>query len=145
MNNSEQERRIIIANSEVQVNLFFGADPLAIGHIVVQPRNAAHDISELTGENWRSLSIWIPRVASAMKKVLRKVTDNEIEKIYLCSFNESRDYTVHFHLIPRYRTDKFVGPELLYDRSSNRITVSSELAENIVKEMRKEFGAKYDP
>jgi len=141
MNNSEEEKRIIIADDSVQINVFLGEDPFAHGHLVIQPKNEAHDISELTKSNWDILALWIPRVTKAMKRALKKVTGNQIEKIYLCSFNESEEHTVHFHLVPRYASDTLKGPTLLCENSAKKIAISPKMIKDIVNEMRKELAA----
>lgn len=138
---SEDERkRIIIKDSVVQVNLFFGDDPSAFGHIVIQPRNNADDISQLEKNVWLILSEWIPKVSNAMKKVLREISGKEVQKIYLCSFNESTKYPVHFHLVPRYENETLKGPNLLFHRANAKLMVTPQERDKIVRSMKKELG-----
>ena len=124
----------------MQVNLFFGDDPSAFGHIVIQPRNNADDISQLEKNVWLILSEWIPKVSKAMKEALKEVSGKEIEKIYLCSFNESEKYPVHFHLIPRYKHETLKGPDLLHRRTEAKLAISLQDRDEIVNAMKRELG-----
>lgn len=137
----EKKRKHIIKEDDVvQINLFFGDDPYARGHIVVQPKSCASDISELTENEWKILSEWVPKVSNAMKRVLRGVSGKEVQKIYLCSFNESKEYPVHFHLVPRYECETLKGPNLLFHRSKARLMVSPQERDKIVHAMKQELG-----
>jgi diadenosine tetraphosphate (Ap4A) HIT family hydrolase len=109
-----REKWIIRKDKDIQINLFFGDDPFALGHIVIQPRSRVDDISKLTDDHWKIFSKWVPKVSNAMKKVLKEVSGKEVQRIYLCSFNESPDYPVHFHLVPRYECETLKGPDLLF-------------------------------
>lgn len=140
MNTENRIRRVIKKNKDVQINLFLGDDPYALGHIVIQPSNDARDISELGEKEWKILSQWIHRVSKAMKIVLSQVLQKEVHKIYLCSFNESKSYPVHFHLVPRYESDTLRGEELLFYRAKAKMIVSPFDRDRIVKEMRRELG-----
>jgi len=135
----EEEKRIIRKDDDVQINLFFGDHPYALGHTVVQPENCEDDISKLTGKHWEILSKWIPRVAIAMKKVLKEVSGREVKRIYLCSFNESADYPVHFHLVPRYECETLRGDGLLFHRSQSKLMISHQERDKIVNAMKKEL------
>jgi len=137
----EEEKRIIKKDKDVRINLFLGDDPYALGHIVIQPKNCEHDISELTENHWRILSEWIPKVAKAMRKVLRDVLGREAQKIYLCSFNESPNYPVHFHLVPRYECETLRGESLLFHRAQAKLMISSEERDKIVDALKKELKA----
>lgn len=130
------EKWIIKKNDNVQINLFFGKDPFAIGHIVIQPESDIHDISETGEKEWKTLCDWIPKVSHAMKKVLREVTGEKVVRIYLCSFNESTEYPVHFHLVPRYDHDTLMGPDLLFFRGKARQMISPAVRDAIVRKMR---------
>lgn len=59
------------------------------------------------------------------------------EKIYVCSFNESPEWHLHFHLIPRLREEVIIGPELLATRSRRKIV--REEVERIVTNLRREL------
>ena len=135
----EKQKRIIKKDENIQINLFFGDDPYALGHIVIQPVNCARDISELEDSDWKILSEWIPKVVNAMRKVLREVAGREVQKIYLCSFNESTEYPVHFHLVPRYECETLKGPNLLFRRAMAKLRVSPQERNKIVDAMKKEL------
>lgn len=111
----------------------------ALGHIVIQPKSNAHDISEFQDSEWRVVAEWIPKVANAMKKVLREIMGKEVVKIYLCSFNESSEYPVHFHLVPRYECETLRGPDLLFYRSKARQMLSPSDRDAIARGMRREL------
>ena len=136
----EEEKRIIRKDKDVQINLFLGDDPYALGHIVIQPRNCADDISKLTKNHWKILLKWIPKVANAMKKVLKEVSGREVQRIYLCSFNESANYPVHFHLVPRYESETLRGGDLLFHRSQAKLMISPQERNKIVSAMKIELG-----
>jgi len=136
----EEKKRIIVRDEQVQINLFFGDAPYALGHIVIQPVTRKHDISELTDKHWKILSEWIPRVSNAMKKVLKEVSGKEVQKVYICSFNESEEYTVHFHVIPRYEYETLMGPDLLFHRVKAKSIISPSDRDAIVSKMKKELG-----
>lgn len=138
----EEEKRIIRKDREVQINLFFGDDPYALGHVVVQPKTCADDISRLTSAHWKVVLKWIPKVAKAMKKVLKEISGREVSKIYLCSFNESTNYPVHFHLVPRYECETLKGPNLLFDRAKAKLMVSPHDADKIVQAIKEELRQK---
>jgi len=131
----EDESRIIIKNEKVHVNLFFGLSPYAPGHIVIEPRNNVHDITELNADHWNTLSKWIPIVSKAMKVILTEIFDRKVEKIYICSFNKSEEYPVHIHLIPRYELFSKKGPELLV--SDEKILIPLIIRDKIVNKMKK--------
>lgn len=140
--NRISDNLIIAKNEQVQVNLFAGEDPYALGHIVVQPNSGNHDVSELGQREWRILAKWIPKVSKAMKKVLQEVVGKKVVKIYLCSFNESPEFPVHFHLVPRYECEKLIGQDLLYFRSKAKQLISPSDRISIVLRMQKELGIK---
>lgn len=78
-------------------------------------------------------------MSKAMKKVLREVLGREVQKIYLCSFNESEKYPVHFHLVPRYKCGTLKGPSLLCSHATAKMMISPQDEEKIVLLMRREF------
>jgi len=135
----DKEKRIIIKNECVQVNLFLGDAPYALGHIVIELMNNVHDITDLKKDDWKNLSNWIPRVTNAMKKVLKEVIGRVVAKIYICSFNEDEKYNVHFHLIPRYECIKQLGPDLL--RPDEKLIISPQIRDNIVHKMKIELAS----
>ena len=135
----EEEKRIIKKDDDVQINLFLGDRPYAFGHIVVQPKNCEDDISKLTEKHWKILSKWVPKVAIAMRKVLKEVSGRDVKRIYLCSFNESTDYPVHFHLVPRYECETLRGDDLLFHRAQEKSTISLQERDKIVNAMKKEL------
>jgi diadenosine tetraphosphate (Ap4A) HIT family hydrolase len=75
----------------------------------------------------------------AMKKVLTEISGNGVQRIYVCSFNECKDYPVHFHLVPRYESDKLMGDELLFERSKRKLVISQKDSYAIVRAMKKEL------
>jgi len=135
----EEKKRIIRKNEQVQINLFFGDAPYALGHIVIQPKTSIYDISKLTEKHWKILSKYIPKVSNAMKKVLKEVSGREVQKVYICSFNESEEHTVHFHLVPRYECETLMGPDLLFRRAKAKLTISPSDRDAIVSKMKKEL------
>ena len=138
----EEKKRIIWKDKDVQINLFFGDYPYALGHIVVQPTNCEEDLSKLTEKHWEILSKWIPQLAIAMRKVLKEVSGREVKKIYLCSFNESTDYPVHFHLVPRYERETLRGDGLLSHRAQEKLMISRQQRDKIVNAIKKELESK---
>lgn len=140
---SEEERKRIIKEDDViQINLFFGEDPYALGHIVIQPKSCANDISEYTEKEWQILSEWVPKVVKAMKQVLKKVLGREVQKIYLCSFNESPKYSVHFHLIPRYECETLKGESLLFYHAKAKLMIPPQARDKIVRGMKEKLKQK---
>ena len=135
----EKERRIIVKDENIQINLYFGDDPCALGRTVVQPRSDSSDISELTDDHWKTLSKWIPRVSKAMKRVLGQISGRKVQKVYLFSFNESKEYPVHFHLVPRYEGETLTGPDFLFFLSKAELMVSLQNEAKIVNGMKKEL------
>jgi diadenosine tetraphosphate (Ap4A) HIT family hydrolase len=137
--NDEKKEWIIKEDEKVKINLFFGEDPFAIGHIVIELKTSKHDISELEGDDWDLLKEWVPKVTKAMKNVLREFLGRETVKLYLCSFNESTNYPVHFHLVPRYECETLKGPDLLFYRSKASQIVPPSSRDLIVREMKKKL------
>lgn len=133
------EEWVIRKDEKVQINLFSGIDPYAIGHVVIQLNSGKHDISELEDGDWNILKEWVPKVSKAMKMVLPNFMGRQTVRIYLCSFNESPDYPVHFHLVPRYECEPLKGEELLYYRHKAEQPISPSVREAIVREMKKEL------
>lgn len=74
-----------------------------------------------------------------MKKVLREIVEREVVKIYVCSFNEDTNHTVHFHLIPRYECETLTGPKLLLYRSKAKQIISPTEKQKIVQKLREEL------
>lgn len=127
-------------DESVQINLFLGDVPYALGHIVIEPKSEAHDISDLSIEQWGVFTEWIVKVTKAMKKVLREIVGKEVEKIYVCSFNEDPNCTVHFHVVPRYKGDETIrGPKLLAYRMDAKQVISPAEKQKIVDSLRKEL------
>ncbi len=137
--NDEKKEWVIHKDSKVRINLYFGEDPYAIGHIVIELRSGKHDISELGDSEWDILKEWVPKVTKAMRDVLREFVGREVTKLYLCSFNESSEYSVHFHLVPRYECEKLMGPDLLFYRSKAKQTISPSDRDIIAREMRRKL------
>ncbi|MFX0093729.1 MAG: HIT family protein [Candidatus Hodarchaeota archaeon] len=138
----EEKNRVIYKDQQVQINLFLGDTPYALGHMVIELLKSEDDVSKLTDNHWKILSRWISKVSNAMKKVLKEVSAREVQKIYICSFNESPEYKVHFHVIPRYEGETLMGEELLFRRASAKLMVSPSDRNAIVCKMKREFGIK---
>jgi diadenosine tetraphosphate (Ap4A) HIT family hydrolase len=78
-------------------------------------------------------------MTKVMKKVLREIVKKEVVKIYVCSFNESPHYSVHFHLISRYEYETLMGPELLDYRSKAMLVISPTEKQEIVDKLKEEL------
>lgn len=128
----------IYHDDTVQINLFRGDDPFALGHVVIEPKSEAHDTANLSEKEWKVAAEWISKITKAMKKVLREIVEREVEKIYVCSFNEDMNYTVHFHLVPRYEGDTLKGPELLCRNKAGQV-ISPVEKQNIVQKLKEEL------
>jgi diadenosine tetraphosphate (Ap4A) HIT family hydrolase len=79
------------------------------------------------------------KVVKAMKKVLTEISGNGVQGIYVCSFNGCKDFPVHFHLVPRYESDKLMGDELLFERSKRKLVISQKDSNALVRVMKKEL------
>lgn len=131
--------KIIKDDEEIKVNLFLGPAPYALDHMVIELKGSLRDLSELGKKEWSILSKWIPRITRAMKKVLEEIFQQKVEKIYICSFNEDENYNVHFHLVPRYQSQKQKrGPAMLIN--DERLIMPPETIKSIVSKMKRELG-----
>ena len=97
-------------NRSVQINHFTGY-PHALGHFVVQPSWSVKDVSDLDDPVGRKFLSSLGRIAQHMKIILKDIAP--VERIYIYSFNESDDWHLHFHLVPRYQRENLKGPFLL--------------------------------
>ena len=70
---------------------------------------------------------------------MKEVSGRDVKRIYLCSFNESTDYPVHFHLVPRYECETLRGDDLLFHRAQEKSTISLQERDKIVNAMKKEL------
>lgn len=112
---------VVFQNDKFFVNHFIDR-PNVLGRLVVQPIRHVDSIDDLNPDEVCELFILIQRIMKSMRKVLKE----EVEKVYLCSFNEDPEWHLHFHLIPRYRSEKEKGPDLL--RKEPRYIPKSRIA-----------------
>jgi len=137
---TENDKKWAIKEDEnVKINLFLGEDPYALGHVVIELKSKAHDVSDLSMEEWKTITEWTKKMTNTMKKVLREIVGKEVVKIYICSFNEDSNFPVHFHLIPRYECETLKGDELLFYRSKAKQIISPAEKQKIVDKLREEL------
>ena len=86
-------------------------DPMVVGHIVIQPRRHVESLTDLRVDEIAD----IIRLIWKYNKVLALAMDPKPEKIYVCTFNESPDWHLHFHIVPRSEQipQKERGPNIL--------------------------------
>ena len=117
--------------------------PNAVGHLVLQPIAHITQLHEPFAKSQGKISA-SEKDASQLILVIRKVSSlleecltsqgYPPEKIYLCSFNESSDWHLHFHIVPRAKQEVIVGPSLMACAGRK---ITREEVENVVNCLRK--------
>jgi diadenosine tetraphosphate (Ap4A) HIT family hydrolase len=97
-------------------------EPNVVGHLVIQPVEHITQLHEpfvksqdktYLSETDASELISIIRKVSKLLEECLALQDFPSEKIYVCSFNESSDWHLHFHIVPRAKQEVIVGPSLM--------------------------------
>ena len=127
----------ILRNSKrkVQINYTIGT-PNALGHFVVQPSWPVRDLWELDDGHGRRLLACLGKIAYSIKVVLNDVDSGDpVKKVYVASFNETKDWHLHFHLVARRKQEKDnLGPCLLKQEKKD---LTDEEKIRVVEELRK--------
>jgi diadenosine tetraphosphate (Ap4A) HIT family hydrolase len=75
-----------------------------LGWMALQTRYHRTELADLTKDETDALGKNIPGVDIALRQYWSiKFPDDPIERTYVCCFSESKEFHLHFHLIPRTR------------------------------------------
>jgi diadenosine tetraphosphate (Ap4A) HIT family hydrolase len=114
--------------------------PNVPGHLVLQPIEHVkqlHDISVgLSDNDAKEMILVVKRVSRLLEEVLIELNCPP-ERIYICSFNESPEWHLHFHIIPRAKQEVILGPNLL---AGNPRKIAKEEIANVVALLRERLG-----
>jgi diadenosine tetraphosphate (Ap4A) HIT family hydrolase len=119
----EEIKRSLIIYKNQDFILNHSMKPATLGHLILMPRRRVKAIrgmyhpiiiNDLTPSEFTQLCKMIERTIHAMKSVLPFIRGERIEQIYVATFNESKDWHLHFHLVPRYESEKIWGPRLIH-------------------------------
>lgn len=95
-------------------------DPCTFGHYTaVFPRYGiavSRTITDMDEDEYTNGMLKIYKFCKILKKILNEKYNLRIYRIYLASFSESTEITLHFHIIPRYQSDyylNYIGPPLM--------------------------------
>ncbi len=94
--NFSENKQMIYEDSDERFFAFYKRDPITRGHVIVAPKKHVLSIADadLEEDDTKELMLFIKKIYCAIEKVM------DTKKIYICSFNESEDTHLHFHLIP---------------------------------------------
>jgi len=115
--------------------------PFELGHLVLMPRKRKKkwrgkwhpvDTTTLNNEEWNGILKLLPRILKIMRMVLPKIKKESVEHIYIATFNESEDWHLHIHLVPRYKCERRIGADLLKPRK-----LAKKDIDEVVRQMRK--------
>ncbi|NIO38679.1 hypothetical protein GTO27_13435 [Candidatus Bathyarchaeota archaeon] len=122
-----------VSNFENKFLLNHSFEPYVVGHLVLQPFEHVEKLDDLSESTASEMMLTVHRVLRPLKACLISI-DSAPEKIYVCSFNESPDWHLHFHIVPRAKQEVVIGPWLL---TGTRRQITSEEVRSVVKSLRK--------
>lgn len=113
-------------------------EPCAVGHLVLQPVEHFTQLNDMSESDASELILIAQRVFKLLEDCL-KSKNYPPERIYLCSFNESPDWHLHFHIVPRAKQEDIVGPRLM---ANSRREITSEEVKSVVKSLREKLSTR---
>jgi diadenosine tetraphosphate (Ap4A) HIT family hydrolase len=116
--------------------------PNVVGHLVVQPIEhitqlhepfaRSPDKTNISESDALELISVIRKVSTLLEECLT-LQDYPTEKIYVCTFNESPDWHLHFHIVPRAKQEVIIGPSLM---TYGGREITRKEVENVVKHFK---------
>lgn len=116
--------------------------PYVVGHLVLQPVKHITQLHEpfvrspdkvnISEGDALELILVIRKVSKLLEECLTS-QDLPPEKIYVCTFNESPDWHLHFHIVPRAKQEVTIGPSLM---TYSRREITRIEVENVVKGLK---------
>ena len=97
-------------------------------------------ITDLDEDEYTLGMLKIYKFCKVLTYVLAEYYKLKIDKMYVASFSESTEITLHFHIIPRYQSDYYInhiGPSLMAQLWQ---PPSDELIPELCKYIREEIG-----
>jgi diadenosine tetraphosphate (Ap4A) HIT family hydrolase len=121
----------IFEQKEFIVN--YAKEPEVDGHIVIQPAGHAEQLADLCEQQAVKLMQLIWKYCQAVQTVLKP------KKIYVYSFNEAKDYHLHFHIKPKAISvpDELAGPCYVnWTDPREEVRVNREHIEKVIKQIK---------